>query len=110
MPIRRGAGWSWGARTRDRSFWLGVGREGYVGDEGWEGKKFDRDETRDVAMGDLESQRGTTTTTGTEVGTEDPYHSREIGRGTDSTQEYVTDGNGTGTGRYDTSAMVGNAR
>ena len=107
MPIRRGAGWSWGARTRDRSFWLGVGREGYIGDEGWEGKKFDHDETRDVAMGDLESQR---TTTGIEVGTEVPYHNSPTGRGTDSTQEYAINGNGAGNGQYDTSAMVGSAR
>lgn len=35
MPIRRGSGWSWGARSRGRAFWVGVGRDGYVGDEGW---------------------------------------------------------------------------
>lgn len=36
LPIRGGSGWSWGARSRDRAFWLGVGRANYVGDEGWE--------------------------------------------------------------------------
>ncbi|KIW13012.1 hypothetical protein PV08_08199 [Exophiala spinifera] len=35
LPIRGGSGWSWGARSRDRAFWLGVGRASYVGDEGW---------------------------------------------------------------------------
>ena len=24
LPIRRGAGWSWGARSRERAFWLGI--------------------------------------------------------------------------------------
>lgn len=36
LPIQGGAGWAWGARSRGRAFWLGVGRPGYVGDEGWE--------------------------------------------------------------------------
>jgi membrane-associated phospholipid phosphatase len=36
LPIQGGSGWAWGARTRDRAFWLGVGRAGYVGEEGWE--------------------------------------------------------------------------
>lgn len=35
MPISSGAGWSWGPRSRDRAFIIGVGRGGYVGDEGW---------------------------------------------------------------------------
>jgi hypothetical protein len=35
MPISSGAGWSWGPRSRDRAFVIGVGRGGYVGDEGW---------------------------------------------------------------------------
>ncbi|KIW44309.1 uncharacterized protein PV06_05327 [Exophiala oligosperma] len=38
LPIRGGSGWSWGARSRDRAFWLGVGRANYVGDEGWESR------------------------------------------------------------------------
>lgn len=36
LPIQGGSGWAWGARSRDRAFWLGVGRVGYVGEEGWE--------------------------------------------------------------------------
>lgn len=39
LPIRQGAGWSWGARSRDRAFILPVGMSGYVGDEGWESEK-----------------------------------------------------------------------
>lgn len=39
LPIRQGAGWSWGPRTRDRAFYLGMGMPSYVGDEGWEGTK-----------------------------------------------------------------------
>jgi len=35
MPVRSGNGWSWGSRSRGRAFWVGVGRDGYVGDEGW---------------------------------------------------------------------------
>lgn len=36
LPIRGGAGWSWGARSRERAFWLGIGVPSYVGDEGWQ--------------------------------------------------------------------------
>ncbi|KAJ4515453.1 hypothetical protein HRR73_005285 [Exophiala dermatitidis] len=36
LPIRGGSGWAWGARSRGRAFWVGVGRPNYVGDEGWE--------------------------------------------------------------------------
>jgi membrane-associated phospholipid phosphatase len=31
LPISPGAGWSWGPRSRDRSFWAGVGVGNYVG-------------------------------------------------------------------------------
>ena len=48
LPVRSGAGWAWGARSRDRAFWLGVGRANYVGDEGWESAKSSR-------RGDIES-------------------------------------------------------
>ncbi|KAI9808415.1 MAG: hypothetical protein M1827_007474 [Pycnora praestabilis] len=48
LPIRRGAGWSWGARSRERAFGIGVGRPGYVGTEGWASTK---------AIGDLETGR-----------------------------------------------------
>lgn len=35
LPVRQGAGWSWGPRSRDRAFYIGVGVRGYAGDEGW---------------------------------------------------------------------------
>ncbi|KAH7371913.1 PAP2 superfamily-domain-containing protein [Cadophora sp. MPI-SDFR-AT-0126] len=31
LPISQGAGWAWGPRSRDRSFWAGVGVGNYVG-------------------------------------------------------------------------------
>lgn len=31
LPISQGAGWSWGPRSRDRGFWVGVGVGTYVG-------------------------------------------------------------------------------
>jgi len=31
LPISQGAGWSWGPRSRDRSFWAGIGVGSYVG-------------------------------------------------------------------------------
>ena len=39
LPLSRGAGWSWGPRSRTRAFWAGVGVGGYVGgkDDGREG-------------------------------------------------------------------------
>ena len=36
LPIRQGAVWSWGARSRDRAFAVPVGVHGYVGYEGGE--------------------------------------------------------------------------
>ncbi|KAK8250513.1 PAP2 superfamily-domain-containing protein [Phyllosticta capitalensis] len=41
LPIREGAGWAWGARSRDRAWGIGVGVLGYVGSEGWGSKKGD---------------------------------------------------------------------
>jgi hypothetical protein len=35
LPVSRGAGWSWGARSRNRAWAIGVGQGGYVGNEGW---------------------------------------------------------------------------
>jgi hypothetical protein len=49
LPIRRGAGWAWGARSRDRAFGIGVGVGGYVGPEGWASEKHSRKE--DVEAG-----------------------------------------------------------
>lgn len=48
LPIRGGSGWAWGARSRNRAFWLGLGRTNYVGDEGWQSAKV-------VGQHDLES-------------------------------------------------------
>lgn len=36
LPISRGQGWAWGARSKDRAFAIGVGTGGYVGEEGWQ--------------------------------------------------------------------------
>jgi membrane-associated phospholipid phosphatase len=41
LPIRQGAGWSWGARSRNRAFWLGIGTPNYVGAEGWQSASYD---------------------------------------------------------------------
>ncbi|KAI9679030.1 MAG: hypothetical protein M1829_001700 [Trizodia sp. TS-e1964] len=35
LPVRQGAGWSWGPRSRERAWGIGVGVRGYVGEEGW---------------------------------------------------------------------------
>ncbi|RDW88843.1 acid phosphatase haloperoxidase-1 [Coleophoma cylindrospora] len=32
LPMSQGAGWSWGPRSRDRSFWAGVGVGNYAGE------------------------------------------------------------------------------
>ncbi|KAK0659959.1 PA-phosphatase related-family protein [Lasiodiplodia hormozganensis] len=42
LPIRQGAGWAWGARSRDRAFCIGLGMGSYVGTEGWGSAKDDR--------------------------------------------------------------------
>ena len=39
LPIRQGAGWAWGARSRERAFGVGVGTRTYVGSEGWDPAK-----------------------------------------------------------------------
>lgn len=39
LPIRTGAGWSWGARSRERAFYTGLGIPTYVGEEGWSSEK-----------------------------------------------------------------------
>ena len=52
LPISQGAGWAWGPRGKDRSFWAGVGVGSYVGNK--EGTMA-RGET---AMGDIELEDG----------------------------------------------------
>ncbi|KAK7903359.1 hypothetical protein LTR67_001378 [Exophiala xenobiotica] len=54
LPIRGGSGWAWGARSRDRAFWLGIGHANYVGDEGWETARRSTS-TAQRGRGDLES-------------------------------------------------------
>jgi hypothetical protein len=49
LPVTRGAGWSWGARSRDRAFAVGVGRGTYVGSEGWASKKSDGRKGKGIA-------------------------------------------------------------
>lgn len=54
LPIRQGAGWSWGARSRDRAFAIGVGRGNYVGSEGWSSKKGDARTTETNGRGSVD--------------------------------------------------------
>lgn len=51
MSIRRGSGWAWGARSRGRAFLVGVGRNGYVGEEGWAAEKEERARRHDLEAG-----------------------------------------------------------
>ncbi|KAJ5186392.1 hypothetical protein N7449_011156 [Penicillium cf. viridicatum] len=39
LPIRRGAGWAWGARSRRRAFLRGVGVPSSLGTDGWAGER-----------------------------------------------------------------------
>ncbi|KAJ5951229.1 uncharacterized protein N7479_009642 [Penicillium vulpinum] len=39
LPIRRGAGWAWGARCRRRAFMRGVGFPSSLGTDGWAGER-----------------------------------------------------------------------
>lgn len=34
-PLRRGAGWSWGPRSKDKAWAVGLGVQGYAGDAEW---------------------------------------------------------------------------
>ncbi|KAF2471951.1 PAP2-domain-containing protein [Lindgomyces ingoldianus] len=46
-PIRRGAGWSWGPRSYQRAWGIGVGVGGYVGTEGWTHRTEPQEEVHD---------------------------------------------------------------
>ena len=48
-PIRRGAGWSWGPRSSDRAWAVGLGVQGYAGDD--ESKAADYCRTTDLERG-----------------------------------------------------------
>ncbi|KAF2813525.1 PAP2-domain-containing protein [Mytilinidion resinicola] len=50
LPIRQGAGWSWGARSRDRAWFIGVGRGSYVGTEGWAAESADENVRKQSAV------------------------------------------------------------
>ncbi|KAF7508194.1 hypothetical protein GJ744_009491 [Endocarpon pusillum] len=52
LPIRTGAGWSWGARSRERAFYTGLGVPTYVGNEGWRGAKAEHAYRADLESGD----------------------------------------------------------
>ncbi|CAG8886024.1 unnamed protein product [Penicillium egyptiacum] len=39
LPIRRGAGWAWGARSQRRAFGRGVGFPSSLGTDGWAGER-----------------------------------------------------------------------
>lgn len=36
LPIRRGQGWAWAPRSKNRAFGVGVGVQSYAGPEGWQ--------------------------------------------------------------------------
>lgn len=43
LPLSQGAGWSWGPRSKDRSFWAGVGVGNYVGKSNTQSQRDLRD-------------------------------------------------------------------
>jgi membrane-associated phospholipid phosphatase len=58
LPIRQGAGWSWGPRTRDRAFYLGFGVPAYVGKEGLESATAARSGHLDLESGVTTNSHG----------------------------------------------------
>jgi membrane-associated phospholipid phosphatase len=52
LPIRTGAGWSWGARSRGRAFYSGLGIPTYVGNEGWRSAKAEEAYRADLEQGE----------------------------------------------------------
>ena len=36
LPVRRSAGWSWGPRNERKAFGIGMGMQGYAGEDGEE--------------------------------------------------------------------------
>jgi hypothetical protein len=56
LPLSRGAGWSWGPRSRSRAFWAGVGTGSYVGGDDARGGES----AEAVMMADLEGSGETT--------------------------------------------------
>jgi hypothetical protein len=83
MPISRGAGWSWGPRSRDRAFVIGVGRGGYVGDEGWGTGRRATSEQVDAVNGKHETD--VSTVNGSRAGRPTVHDESPV---TDSRQDY----------------------
>lgn len=54
LPLSYGAGWAWGARSRHRAWYVGVGTGGYVGTEGW-GREKDATGRRDEGFAEREA-------------------------------------------------------
>lgn len=51
-PIRKGAGWSWGPRSKDRAWAVGFGIQGYAGDDGSMSSEYGlKDHDEDLEMG-----------------------------------------------------------
>lgn len=55
LPIKRGAGWAWGARSRRRAFIRGVGFPSSLGTDGW---TFDKRHVAGHAGVDVENTPG----------------------------------------------------
>ena len=57
-PIRRGAGWSWGPRSEDKAFRVGLGVQGYAEESGWKRSDDDLDIEQGVNRGNLRAHQG----------------------------------------------------
>lgn len=82
LPVRRGAGWAWGARGSKRGFWIGVGEGGWGGDEG---------RGRDVEQGVNGDDRGNELAHG-EDGSEESFEMGDMRHGLAGGQRRGTDG------------------
>jgi membrane-associated phospholipid phosphatase len=67
MPIRAGAGWAWGPRSRDKAFWAGLGSWSYASDKDhWiradggdeEARRLRRMAGQDIELGGLRQRGG----------------------------------------------------
>ncbi|KAG4423612.1 hypothetical protein IFR04_003294 [Cadophora malorum] len=76
LPISRGAGWSWGPRSRERSFWAGVGVGNYAG------YKDDRTTRESVSITEMDMENGhTERPASNNVGVSESSISAEDGKG-----------------------------
>ncbi|KAH8599046.1 PAP2 superfamily-domain-containing protein [Bisporella sp. PMI_857] len=69
LPIRQGAGWSWGPRSRHRSFWAGVGVGSYVGPKEGENRQTIPTNRNDLESGNDGVQRHVSNEVGVHNGT-----------------------------------------